>query len=254
VHTEVDMAAPDRPARIKPYANGLTRQCTEVMCPTAVDNLVRVECDSDLPPALHKRVGKGLWYAVEHEVPVLIFTTALESVGDKILSHHQSQLPVYREPACSAYDVAPSRAVGPSVSWGTTARLWTHHRRHHRHRSPRSRSSPSPSFERGRPGCTPHWRSAVYCVIGSEDAGLIITPASPSTSTPRPSRRRRRRRTRRRASALPSLWVLRPYLDVLVTAPPHWCGRTRGSSSCPRKCESSLLPTSSSLFRKTRLR
>jgi len=68
------------------------------MCPTAVDNLVRVECDSDLPQALRKRVDKGFWYSVEHEVPVHTFTTVLESMGDKILSHHQSQLPVYQEP------------------------------------------------------------------------------------------------------------------------------------------------------------
>ena len=98
MHTEVDMAAPDRPAHVKPFFNGLTRQWTEVMCLTAVDNLVRVECDRDLPPALHKRVGTGFWYSVEHEVPVHTFTTALESVGDKILYHLQSQPPVYKEP------------------------------------------------------------------------------------------------------------------------------------------------------------
>ena len=99
MYTDVDMAAPDRSAHVKLYANGQTRQWTEVMCPTAVDNLVRVECDWDLPPqALHKRVGKGFLYLVEYDVPVHTFTTALESVGDKILSHHQSQLPVDKEP------------------------------------------------------------------------------------------------------------------------------------------------------------
>jgi len=67
------------------------------LCPTAVDNLERVP-GLDLPPALHKRVGKGFWYSVEHEVSVHTFTTALESVGDKILSHHQSQPPVHKEP------------------------------------------------------------------------------------------------------------------------------------------------------------
>ena len=81
MHTEVDMAAAERPAHVKPYANGLLRQWTEVMYPTVVDNLV-LECDSDLPQALHKRVGKGFWYSVEHEVPVHTLTTALESVGD----------------------------------------------------------------------------------------------------------------------------------------------------------------------------
>jgi len=98
VHTEVDMAAPDSPARVNPFFYGLTRQWTEVMCPTAVDNLERVECDCDLPPALHKRVGKDFWYSVEHEVPVHALITALELVGDKTLSHHQSQPSVHKEP------------------------------------------------------------------------------------------------------------------------------------------------------------
>ena len=66
-----------------------------------MDNLELVACDWDLPPALHKRVGKGFWYSVEHEVPVHTLTTAPKSVGDKILFHHQSQPPVYKEP--SAY-------------------------------------------------------------------------------------------------------------------------------------------------------
>ena len=56
MHMGVDMAVPDRPAHDKPYANGLTRQWTEVMCPTAVDNLEYVECDWDLPP---RRKAKG---------------------------------------------------------------------------------------------------------------------------------------------------------------------------------------------------
>ena len=61
MHTEVNIAASDRPAHVKLYANGLTRQWTQVMCPTAVHNLERVECHSDLPPALHKRVDQGFW-------------------------------------------------------------------------------------------------------------------------------------------------------------------------------------------------
>ena len=76
VHTEVDMAAADRPAHVKPFFNGPMRQWTEVMCPTAVDNLV-LERDCNLPQALHKRVGKGFWYSVKHEVPVHTWTTAL---------------------------------------------------------------------------------------------------------------------------------------------------------------------------------
>jgi len=71
------MAAPDRPAHVKPYANGLTGQWTEMKCATAVDNVVRFECNWDLLQASHKRVGKGFWYLVEHEVPVHTFTTAL---------------------------------------------------------------------------------------------------------------------------------------------------------------------------------
>jgi len=98
VHTEVDIAARDMPAHIKPFFDGMTRQWAEVMGPTAVDNLELVECDWDLPPALHKRVGKGFWYSTEHEVPVHTLTTALESGGDKTLSHHQSQPPVYNGP------------------------------------------------------------------------------------------------------------------------------------------------------------
>ena len=225
------MAAADRPAHVKPFFNGPMRQWTEVMCPTAVDNLERVECDWDLPPALHRRVGKGVWYSVEHEVPVHTLTTALESVGDKIMSHHQSQLLVYKEPRmqCLPRGTGKRKLGDNSKPVGAP---------------PPPPHKPSPSFGRGRPGCTPHWRSAVYCVIGSEDIGLFITHVSPSTSTPRPSRRRRIRRTWRRASALPSLWVLRPYLNALVTVPPHWCRRTRGSSPCPRKCASPLLPAS----------
>jgi len=68
------------------------------MCPTAVDRSALNATGTSLPQALQKRVGKGFWYSVEHEVPVHAFTTALESVGDKILSHHQSQPPVYKEP------------------------------------------------------------------------------------------------------------------------------------------------------------
>jgi len=49
VHTEVDMAAPDRPVDVKPYANGLTRQWTEVMCPTAVDNVLNATAISRKP-------------------------------------------------------------------------------------------------------------------------------------------------------------------------------------------------------------
>ena len=62
-----------------------------------MDNLELVACDWDLPPALHKRVGKAFWYSVEHEVPVHTLITALESMRDKILSHHQSQPLVYKE-------------------------------------------------------------------------------------------------------------------------------------------------------------
>ena len=93
-------------------------------------------------------------YSVEHKVPVHTFTTALESVGDKILSHHQSQPPVYKEPSVQCLPRGTGKGGRPSLSWGTMASLGMHRRRRRRRPSPRSRPSPSPSFGRGRPGCT----------------------------------------------------------------------------------------------------